>query len=107
MVRPYIGIKMLQLNETKAAQLRRADARFPRVSCGILVPQVSPIPKRAKNPPLFCTHVLLLLTRRLSAPVDHSNTPSSARMRSILSLAACQLACEKCSFCIGWVCWHV
>ena len=45
-VRPYIGIKMLQLNETKAAQLRRADARFPRVSCGILVPQVSPVPSK-------------------------------------------------------------
>ena len=39
-VRPYIGIKMLQLNEGKAAQLRRADPRFPRVSSGILVPQV-------------------------------------------------------------------
>jgi hypothetical protein len=39
-VRPYIGIKMLQLNPGKAAQLRRADPRFPRVSSGILVPQV-------------------------------------------------------------------
>lgn len=41
-MRPYIGIKMLQLNPGKAAQLRRADPRFPRVSSGILVPQVRP-----------------------------------------------------------------
>ncbi|EIE24629.1 trypsin-like serine protease [Coccomyxa subellipsoidea C-169] len=41
-VRPYIGIKMLQLNESKAGMLRRADPAFPAVKAGILVPQVSP-----------------------------------------------------------------
>lgn len=41
-VRPYIGIKMLQLNEAKAGLLRRADPAFPAVKAGILVPQVSP-----------------------------------------------------------------
>jgi S1-C subfamily serine protease len=41
-VRPYIGIKMLQLNEGKASMLRRADPAFPAVKAGILVPQVSP-----------------------------------------------------------------
>ena len=41
-VRPYIGIKMLQLNAGKAAALARSDPRFPRVQSGILVPQVRP-----------------------------------------------------------------
>lgn len=40
-VRPYIGIKMLQLDAGKAEQLRRADAAFPAVRGGILVPEVS------------------------------------------------------------------
>ncbi len=40
-VRPFIGIKMLQLNESKVGQLRRADPAFPAVKAGILVPQVS------------------------------------------------------------------
>ena len=41
-VRPYIGIKMLQLDAAKAEQLRRTDASFPAVRAGILVPQVLP-----------------------------------------------------------------
>ena len=40
-VKPYIGIKMLQLDAGKAEQLRRADASFPAVRAGILVPEVS------------------------------------------------------------------
>ena len=41
-VRPYIGIKMLQLDAAKADQLRRTDGAFPAVRAGILVPQVLP-----------------------------------------------------------------
>ena len=41
-VRPYIGIKMLQLDTAKAEQLRRTDPSFPAVRAGILVPQVLP-----------------------------------------------------------------
>ncbi|CAL5219537.1 g1388 [Coccomyxa viridis] len=40
-VKPYIGIKMLQLDAGKAEQLKRADASFPAVRTGILVPEVS------------------------------------------------------------------
>ena len=40
-VKPYIGIKMLQLDAGKAEQLKRADASFPAVRAGILVPEVS------------------------------------------------------------------
>lgn len=40
-VRPYIGIKMLQLNEHNASQMREKDAAFPAVSQGILVPYVA------------------------------------------------------------------
>ena len=40
-MKPYIGIKMLQLDAGKAEQLKRADASFPAVRAGILVPEVS------------------------------------------------------------------
>lgn len=40
-VRPYIGIKMLQLNARNAAQIQQNDARFPPLSEGILVPSVT------------------------------------------------------------------
>ncbi len=40
-IRPYIGIKMLQLNEHNAAQMRQKDAHFPEVNQGILVPHVA------------------------------------------------------------------
>ena len=40
-VRPYIGIKMLQLNEHNASQMREKDAGFPAVSQGILIPYVA------------------------------------------------------------------
>lgn len=40
--RPYIGMKMLELNEGIASQLMDRDPTFPPVSAGILVPQVLP-----------------------------------------------------------------
>lgn len=40
-IRPYIGIKMLQLNEHNAAQMRQKDANFPEITQGILVPHVA------------------------------------------------------------------
>ncbi|KAK9816531.1 hypothetical protein WJX72_001610 [[Myrmecia] bisecta] len=52
-VRPYIGIKMLQLNASNAAQLRKRDPAFPNVSSGILVPHVamgSPAEKAGLRP---------------------------------------------------------
>ncbi|KAL4447599.1 hypothetical protein ABPG75_004818 [Micractinium tetrahymenae] len=41
-IRPYVGIKMLQLNKHNAAQFRKRDPAFPRVEAGILVPGVHP-----------------------------------------------------------------
>lgn len=41
-IRPYVGIKMLQLNKHSAAQFRKRDPAFPRVEAGILVPGVHP-----------------------------------------------------------------
>lgn len=40
-IRPYIGIKMLQLTEHNAAQMRQKDTSFPEVTQGILVPHVA------------------------------------------------------------------
>ncbi|KAL3160787.1 hypothetical protein ABBQ38_009198 [Trebouxia sp. C0009 RCD-2024] len=40
-IRPYIGIKMLQLNQHNAAQMRQKDPNFPEVMQGILVPFVA------------------------------------------------------------------
>ncbi|KAL0050347.1 hypothetical protein WJX82_009455 [Trebouxia sp. C0006] len=40
-IRPYIGIKMLQLTEHNAAQMRQQDADFPAITQGILVPHVA------------------------------------------------------------------
>ncbi|KDD75649.1 hypothetical protein H632_c569p0, partial [Helicosporidium sp. ATCC 50920] len=39
-LRPYAGMRMLQLNPHNAAQFRKKDAAFPDVSAGILVPHV-------------------------------------------------------------------
>jgi HtrA serine peptidase 2 len=39
-MRPYVGIKMLQLTKHNAASFRRRDAAFPAVDAGILVPGV-------------------------------------------------------------------
>ena len=47
-IRPYIGIKMLQLNEHNASQMREKDAAFPNVSQGILVPHVAAASPAAK-----------------------------------------------------------
>ncbi|XVE89657.1 hypothetical protein DITRI_Ditri20bG0013200 [Diplodiscus trichospermus] len=41
-VRPWLGLKMLDLNEMIIAQLKERDARFPDVDKGILVPMVTP-----------------------------------------------------------------
>lgn len=41
-VRPWLGLKMIDLNEMIIAQLKERDSAFPNVSKGILVPMVSP-----------------------------------------------------------------
>ncbi|XP_020210957.1 putative protease Do-like 14 [Cajanus cajan] len=41
-IRPWLGLKMLDLNEMIIAQLKKRDASFPNVSNGILVPMVTP-----------------------------------------------------------------
>lgn len=42
-VRPWIGLKMLDLNDMIVAQLKERDPAFPAVSKGVLVPVVCPI----------------------------------------------------------------
>lgn len=39
-VRPWLGLKMLDLNDMIVAQLKEKDAKFPSVSKGVLVPMV-------------------------------------------------------------------
>jgi len=41
-VRPYIGIKMLELNPYNSKQIRDRDPTFPNVQAGVLIPQVHP-----------------------------------------------------------------
>lgn len=41
-IRPWLGLKMLDLNDMIVAQLREKDATFPNVHRGILVPMVTP-----------------------------------------------------------------
>lgn len=41
-VRPWLGLKMIDLNEMIVAQLKERDFSIPNVSKGILVPMVSP-----------------------------------------------------------------
>ncbi|XP_038992684.1 putative protease Do-like 14 isoform X2 [Hibiscus syriacus] len=41
-IRPWLGLKMLDLNELIIAQLKERDAKFPDVEKGILVPMVTP-----------------------------------------------------------------
>lgn len=41
-VRPWLGLKMLDLNELIIAQLKERDPAFPDVTEGVLVPQVTP-----------------------------------------------------------------
>ncbi|KAJ9557097.1 hypothetical protein OSB04_011711 [Centaurea solstitialis] len=41
-VRPWLGLKMLDLNELIVAQLKEKDVTFPDVSKGVLVPMISP-----------------------------------------------------------------
>ncbi|KAF7805100.1 putative protease Do-like 14 [Senna tora] len=41
-VRPWLGLKMIDLNEMIIAQLKERDSLFPNVSKGILVPMVTP-----------------------------------------------------------------
>lgn len=41
-VRPWLGLKMLDLNDMISAQLKERDAKFPDVSKGVLVPMVTP-----------------------------------------------------------------
>ncbi|KAL2345676.1 hypothetical protein Fmac_006961 [Flemingia macrophylla] len=41
-IRPWLGLKMLDLNEMIIAQLKKRDASFPNVNNGILVPMVTP-----------------------------------------------------------------
>ncbi|XP_028770864.1 putative protease Do-like 14 isoform X2 [Neltuma alba] len=41
-IRPWLGLKMIDLNEMIIAQLKERDPSFPNVSKGILVPMVTP-----------------------------------------------------------------
>ncbi|GJR22599.1 putative protease Do-like protein 14 [Tanacetum coccineum] len=41
-VRPWLGLKMLDLNDMIVAQLKEKDVLFPDVTKGVLVPMVSP-----------------------------------------------------------------
>nr|GMD48122.1 putative protease Do-like 14 [Ipomoea batatas] len=41
-VRPWLGLKMLDLNDMIVAQLKEKDYRFPNVNQGVLVPMVIP-----------------------------------------------------------------
>ncbi|KAL7585680.1 putative protease Do-like 14 isoform X1 [Lactuca sativa] len=41
-VRPWLGLKMLDLNDMIVAQLKEKDVMFPNVTKGVLVPMVSP-----------------------------------------------------------------
>ncbi|XXG89535.1 hypothetical protein AAC387_Pa12g1513 [Persea americana] len=41
-VRPWLGLKMLDLNELIISQLKERDPSFPNVSKGVLVPMVTP-----------------------------------------------------------------
>ncbi|KAK9073385.1 hypothetical protein SSX86_007709 [Deinandra increscens subsp. villosa] len=41
-VRPWLGLKMLDLNDMIVAQLKEKDVLFPDVTRGVLVPMVSP-----------------------------------------------------------------
>ncbi|KAB2018701.1 hypothetical protein ES319_D08G247600v1 [Gossypium barbadense] len=41
-IRPWLGLKMLDLNELIISQLKERDSKFPDVEKGILVPMVTP-----------------------------------------------------------------
>lgn len=41
-IRPWLGLKMLDLNEMIVAQLKERNASFPNVTKGVLVPMVTP-----------------------------------------------------------------
>lgn len=41
-IRPYIGVKLLQLNRHTVDQMRKKDSAFPDVPGGVLVPHVAP-----------------------------------------------------------------
>lgn len=41
-VRPWLGLKMLDLSDMIVAQLKEKDAKFPSVSKGVLIPMVTP-----------------------------------------------------------------
>jgi HtrA serine peptidase 2 len=48
-VRPHLGMMMLELNAVNAKQLRGRDPTFPRVTAGVLVPQVHPSAQRCNS----------------------------------------------------------
>ena len=48
MVRPHIGIKMLQLTSENVAQMHEKDCQFPALNKGILVANVYPSSPAAK-----------------------------------------------------------
>ncbi|CAH9087316.1 unnamed protein product [Cuscuta europaea] len=41
-VRPWLGLKMMDLNEMVVAQLKEKNSKFPNVNQGVLVPMVTP-----------------------------------------------------------------
>lgn len=48
-IRPWIGLKMIELNKMIIAQLKERDPMFPDVERGILVPTVSIHPSSRSN----------------------------------------------------------
>ena len=42
-VRPWLGLKMVDLNDMIIAQLKERDNTFPNVNKGVLVPMVCPL----------------------------------------------------------------
>lgn len=70
-VRPYIGIKMLQLNPHNTAQMHEKDKHFPALDQGILVPSVypgSPAAKAGLKPGDIITGMITLPSHPFTIP---------------------------------------
>lgn len=60
-VRPYLGMKMLELNRVNSKQLRDRDPNFPRVASGVFIPQVRETSTRGFPPQGDCVHALVVM----------------------------------------------
>ncbi|CAJ1968796.1 unnamed protein product [Sphenostylis stenocarpa] len=57
-MRPWLGLKMLDLNEMIIAQIKKQDASFPNVTKGILVAMI--IPKSPGERAGFCPNDIII-----------------------------------------------